>query len=143
MSKPIQIITLIIAAQLLASGQGSPPTSSSGMARLLVTHADVPTYPPLCRAAQIDGVVEVDVTVKEGTVTATEVKSGPKLLIAATTENIKTWRFDSQATGAFVVRFVYELKGAAINEIDNPTIELKLPGLVRITATPYHTTPTP
>src|SRR5258708_38420120 len=46
--------------------------------------------------ARIPGTVEVGVTVKDGHVVNTEVKSsppGPEILKRATIENIQTWRF--------------------------------------------------
>lgn len=109
---------------------------STGETLPTVAGATVPLYPPLARVARVYGTVEVLVTVSDGVVVNTEVKSGHKLLVQATTDNIKTWRFASGVNATFTTKFIYQLDAASPNPPGNPKIELELPSLVKITAVP-------
>ena len=69
----------------------------------------MPFYPPLARVARVNGTVEVLVTVSDGVVVNTEVKSGHKLLVQATTDNINSWRFAAGVNTTFTTKFIYQL----------------------------------
>jgi len=97
-----------------------------------VIHAVVPMYPQLARIARIFGTVEVQITVKDGEVVSTEVKSGNPILARATVENIQTWRFYHLVNGTFTSKFTYKLEEGV--DPQNPKVELELPFLVKITA---------
>jgi hypothetical protein len=101
-------------------------------------HGDVPLYPHDARLAHINGTVEVQVTVKDGHVADTSVKSEQPILARATVENIKTWVFQSNVNATFITKFVYEMEAedrAAVQQT-NPKIEMHLPAIVKITARP-------
>jgi Gram-negative bacterial TonB protein C-terminal len=101
-----------------------------------LVHADVPMYPLNARISHIIGTVQVQVTIKEGSVVDTTVKSGQPLLAKVTTDNIKSWRFESDVNETFTTKFIYEIEdvrtGPAHNT--NPTIEMHLPIFVKIKA---------
>lgn len=101
-------------------------------------HGDVPLYPYDARLAHIIGTVEVQVTVKEGHVIDTTVKSGQPILARATVENIKSWIFQSNINETFTTKFIYEMEaeGRASVQQTNPKIEMHLPVMVKITAKP-------
>jgi outer membrane biosynthesis protein TonB len=101
---------------------------------LRLEYAEVPMYPQLGRLARISGTVEVQVTVKDGEVVKTEVKSGPPVLTQATIKNILTWRFYHLVNGRFTTKFIYLLETNDLLDPQNPKVELQLPLLVRITA---------
>lgn len=105
-------------------------------ADLRLEHADVPMYPQLARTARIFGTVQVQITVKEGKVVKTEVKSGPPVLAPATVENIQTWRFYPLVNATFTTKFIYQLETKEALDPQNPKVELQLPLLVKITAVP-------
>lgn len=105
-------------------------------ADLRLEHADVPLYPQLARTARIFGTVQVQVTVREGKVVKTEVKSGPPILAPATVENIQTWRFYPLVNATFTANFIYKLEANEALDPQNPKVELQLPLLVKITAVP-------
>lgn len=112
-------------------------TPQAAQALPVVTHADIPTYPPIAKTARISGKVQVQVTVKDGTVTETKLLSSTTLLlVTATMDNIKTWRFAGTTSSTFSTTFVYEIEKGETSEPVNPTIELHLPTLVKITAKP-------
>jgi|SRR5579859_218094 len=99
-------------------------------------HADRPTYPPLARVARIFGTVEVQVTVKDGVVVNTEVKSSAhQTLVKAATENIKSWRFHPDVNTTFTTKFIYQLETKE-RLLADPRIESQLPFLVKITTVP-------
>jgi TonB family protein len=105
-------------------------------ADLRLEHADVPMYPQLARTARISGTVQVQVTVKDGKVVSTEVKSGPPMLAPATVENIQTWRFHPLVNATFTTKFIYQIETKEPLDPQNPRVELQLPLLVKITAVP-------
>jgi hypothetical protein len=59
----------------------------------IVFHADVPLYPQLAIQARVSGVVHLHVFVDNGVVTSAEPESIGQVqpLVAAATENVKTW----------------------------------------------------
>ena len=134
----------IIAAGHTAPRASEPQPSATAQkqqgqtpANLHLEHADVPMYPELALTARVFGTVQVLVTVKDGKVTDTQVRSGPPMLTTATVDNVKTWRFHSSVNTTFTARFVYQLEPASLDVPSNPKIELQLPSLVKITAVPY------
>lgn len=103
---------------------------------LRVEHAEVPMYPQLARTARIFGTVEVQVTVKEGNVTKTEVKSGQPVLAQAAVANIQSWRFYPLVNATFTTKFIYKLEENEPLDPQNSKVELQLPLLAKITAVP-------
>lgn len=103
---------------------------------LRLEHADVPMYPLLARTARISGTVMVEVTVKKGRVTKTEVKSGPPVLARAAVGNIESWRFHPLVNATFTTTFVYRLESSKSLDPQNSKVELELPLFAKITATP-------
>lgn len=103
-----------------------------------VEHADIPFYPNLARTARISGVVQVEITVIEGKVASTKVKSGPPILASATVENILTWRFFPLVNGIITTKFIYQLETTELLDPQNPRVELQLPFFVKITAVPVY-----
>jgi hypothetical protein len=103
-------------------------------------------YPPIAKAAHVTGKVVVRVTVKDGLIVQTEVLSKPavasggRLLESPTLENLKTWRFAADVSGAFTVTYTYEISGTETEEPTNAKVEM-LPSLdVKITARPVKPT---
>jgi outer membrane biosynthesis protein TonB len=129
--------TALIACTVAQTNGAPVPQEPSG--DLLVEHADPPTYPPLARTAHIVGALMVQVTVKEGKVVTTKVKSGPPMLAAATIKNIQSWRFYQPVNAAFITKFVYQIEEK--RPPDSPLeVELHLPFLVKITTPLAHQT---
>jgi hypothetical protein len=104
----------------------------------VVTHADVPRYPPIAITADIAGTVHLHVVVEDGAVFKVEANAPlpHQMLVNAATENVKTWQFGSGIRGSFDVTYEYDLSAA---RDDNPTrgnayIELRMPTSVKIIA---------
>jgi TonB family protein len=58
-----------------------------------MTEAATPAYPPIAKAAHVEGTVILLVTFKTtGEVETVDIASGPKLLERAATDYVKTWR---------------------------------------------------
>jgi TonB family protein len=107
----------------------------------VVSHADVPLYPQMARIAHITGTVQVEVTIKNGVMANTEVKSSaPPMLVNATLENLKTWKFTPDANATFRITYIYEVEKEGTASPGNPRIEMQLPNLIKITAQPPKTT---
>src|SRR5258708_34725412 len=80
--------------------------------------------------ARIPGTVEVGVTVKDGQVVNTEVKSsppGPEILKRATIENMQTWRFYKIETGTFTPTFIYKVETKHRRDQREPQRERRRP----------------
>ncbi len=108
----------------------------------LVTHADVPLYPALARAARLSGAVHVLVSVKNGLVASADTQSSAaQILVNAARENAKTWRFAPDANGTLKVTYIYELEKDEVIVPENPRVEMQLPSLVKITAKPAKAMP--
>ena len=99
----------------------------------MVAGASVPLYPPIARAARVEGVVRLLVSTDGQRVAATHVEDGHKLLAAAAEENVRTWSFSTHEATSFVVTYRYRLlRLGSHTGADNPTIVLKLPTEVEI-----------
>ena len=95
----------------------------------------------MARIAHITGTVQIEVTIKSGVMTSTEVKSpAPPILVNATLENIKTWKFASDANATFRITYIYEVEKEGTALSGNPRVEMQLPNLIKITAQPPKTT---
>ncbi|MEO7974167.1 MAG: energy transducer TonB, partial [Thermoanaerobaculia bacterium] len=96
--------------------------------------SSVPQYPETARKAGIEGVVVVEVEVKNGFVSRSTIQSGERLLAESVQENIATWRFAEAAEGAFSSVFIFELHPVATDSDKNPKQDLHLPRFARISA---------
>lgn len=108
----------------------------SKVAPLMVASAAVPLYPPLARAAHIQGVVHVKVTTDGHRVIETHVEDGHKLLAAAAEENARTWQFSTHEPITFTVTYHYKLVAKLKGNPNNPTVTLRLPTEVEVSTMP-------
>ena len=135
------ILCLLLAVPTLGQTNSSPLAATP-----ILQGADLPTYPPIARAAHIVGKVLLQGTVKNGVVVKTEVLSkadaskGEGYLESPSVENLKSWRFAPDVTGTFAVTYMYEISGTEAEDPTNASIEM-LPSLdVKITARPVKLT---
>ncbi len=135
----------VILLTVSASGQTAAPNTPASAVPIL-QGAALPMYPPIAKAAHVTGKVVVRVTVKDGLMVQTEVLSKPavgaggRLLESPTLENLKTWRFAADVTGAFTVTYTYEISGTETEKPTNAKVEM-LPSLdVKLTARPVKPT---
>jgi hypothetical protein len=135
-SRMFALLSLLCLGAAAQNKQQGSSTQSSMKDEPRLVHADVPMYPLNARISHISGTVEVQVTVKAGSVVDTTVKSGQPLLAKVTTDNIKSWSFESDVNETFTTKFIYQIEdvrtGRAHNT--NPTIEMHLPVFVKINA---------
>jgi TonB family protein len=103
-----------------------------------LVHGDLPVYPALAKSARISGTVHVRVTVENGEVVGYVQPSGHPMLVSATIDNIKSWKFDKTVRTTFATTFIYQLDGESeeTKESSNPKLDLELPSLAKITARP-------
>jgi TonB family protein len=72
----------------------SPAHGQEEVVRKIKSRVD-PVYPELARRMHISGTVKLQVVVaKDGTVKSTKVIGGPPLLIDATVDAVKRWKFE-------------------------------------------------
>jgi hypothetical protein len=136
-----------------------PPSEPVHYPKLI--RADVPLYPSLARTAHITGDIQILVTVENGSVTDTQVRSAEvkvtdpsnqavydvrarevasRQLSEPSLENLKTWRFEPEPTIRFAVTYVYRIEGETTSLPENPDVQLDLPRLIKVTARPFRPT---
>ena len=126
---------------LLATLVVVPHTSGQRNAAVrypFLVHGDLPLYPALAKSARISGTVQVRVTVENGEVVGYVQPSGHPMLVSATIDNIKSWKFDKTVRTTFATTFIYQLDGESeeTKEPSNPKLDLELPSMAKITARP-------
>jgi protein TonB len=76
-----------------------------------------PTYPPLARAARVQGTVKIQALIaRDGSIGNLQVLSGPPLLIAATMEAVKQWRYQPTLLNGEPVEVVTEIVTFALSQ---------------------------
>jgi TonB family protein len=137
---------VVLGLLLAVPAFGQTGSSGTVLAAPILQGAALPMYPPIARAAHITGQVIVRVTVKNGKVAKTDilsksgVASGQRYLETPTVENLKTWRFAADVTGAFTVTYTYEISGEPTDDPTNARVEM-LPSLeVKVTGRPLKPT---
>ena len=87
---------LIIAAVFASMASFSPTLSQDSFDNPSVVQAVPPSYPPIARAANVSGVVLVEVKVDAGgSVTAVRVLEGHKLLNSIAERSARKWKFNA------------------------------------------------
>lgn len=94
----------------------------------------VPLYPPLARAAKVQGVVHVKITTDGLRVVSAQAEEGPRLLVNAAEESARTWQFSKHEPMSFKVTYRYRLDADA--DPNNPTVTLRFPTEVDVTIAP-------
>src|SRR5690242_10965080 len=97
-----------------------------------VADAKMPLYPPLARAARVQGVVRVRVTTDGHRVLSAAAESGPKILAAAAEDSAHSWQFAAHEPTSFLVTFTYKLVNSLKSGPENPTVVLRLPTEVEV-----------
>ena len=83
-----------LALTLIIPALSSPAHGQEEVVRKIKSRVD-PVYPELARRMHISGTVKLQVVVaKDGTVKSTKVIGGPPLLIDATVDAVKRWKFE-------------------------------------------------
>ena len=101
-------------------------------------HLAPPQFPQPARALEIEGVVLVRVEVLAGKVVRTDVLFGDPVLVDEAVANLLTWSFSEDVNTSFTSRFEYRLERRALNEDENPKIELHLPENIRVIGVLQH-----
>lgn len=107
-----------------------------GGALPVVVVTGVPQYPPLAKAARVEGIVHVKVTTDGHRVVSASAEDGPKLLRTQAEENARTWEFASHTPMTFTVKYQYKLTEASQNNPYGGTVILRLPSDVEVIAVP-------
>jgi hypothetical protein len=98
-----------------------------------VTKAEIPLYPPLARAALVQGIVVAEVTTSGEAFGAIKIVSGHPLLSAAVTENLRTWALVNSPTMTFSLTYRYKIADSCKGK---PSVVMELPTKVSICSPP-------
>lgn len=123
---------LLNAAFALLIGLHVGAAQSRNVTLPTVADAKVPLYPPLARAARIQGAVQVRVTTDGHRVVSAAAESRPKILAAAAEDSTRSWQFATHEPTSFVVTFTYRLVDSLKSGPENPTVVLRLPTEVEV-----------
>jgi TonB-like protein len=132
MTRNLPRLAFIVAVVWTAVGMAQ----NSKVALPMVAGASVPLYPPLARAANVQGVVHVKITTDGHSVSAAHAEDGHKLLAVAAEENARTWQFATHEPTTFTVTYHYRLDAKLKGNPNNPTVILRLPTEVEISIVP-------
>jgi len=129
----------IIFTSLLVTIPVRAQTPNSKVALPMLASASVPLYPPLARAANVEGVVHVSVTTDGQRVTSAHAQDGPKLLATSAEDNVRTWQFAVHEPTTFTVTYRYTLQTKWKSDPNNPVVVMHFPNEVQISAVRFHT----
>jgi hypothetical protein len=107
----IALLLCSVAVSPLRGGQDNPPGEKaiSDKALKLVDYEDL-TYPPVGRTAHVEGVVVIRAKLNDqGKVTDAVAISGNEVLIPASIENAKRWRFQPNSERAAIIVYNFRL----------------------------------
>jgi hypothetical protein len=121
-------ITVVLNAQssTVASGQSLP----------YVSNMAVPFYPPIARAANMQGIVHIRVTIDGNRVVTTHVEDGPRLLADGAEKNVKTWEFAEHSGMTFTVTYRFSLTKNSSQGFIRETVILRLPTEIEVLSPP-------
>jgi hypothetical protein len=130
------LLAITFLCHLLLADISIATAQASKISLPMIAGAAVPLYPPLARAAHIEGIVHVRITTDGHRVIDAHVEDGNKLLAAAAEENVRTWQFATHQQTTFIVTYRYKLDAGLKGSPNNPTVTLRLPTEVEVSTTP-------
>ncbi len=114
---------LVLACGLLSAQSAQPPEP-------ILKSAGQPTYPPLARAAHIEGEVRLEFVLnRDGDPSSVTVVSGHPMLVPATVATVKTWKFEFpenafQEGQKYETTFAYKLSKKEIEQENQPKVSV-------------------
>ncbi|SRR6266849_5733375 len=119
------MLEIIYNVILLLVSQASQP--------IIVNYLESITYPAVARDAQIQGTVEIDVSVSSrGDVISASANSGNPVLKRAAEENIRRWRFAPGDQRAFSIVYEFSLEEPRTPYRSETKNYYELPSRVRV-----------
>ncbi len=116
------LAALVLACGFL-SAQSAPPEP-------ILKSAGQPTYPPLARAAHIEGEVRLEFVLnRDGDPSSVTVISGHPMLVPATVATVKTWKFEFPENAfeegrKYETTFAYKLAKKEIEQENQPKVNV-------------------
>jgi hypothetical protein len=132
----ILIVGTLLSVLLIA--QVPSPTSPDDP-YIVVTRAEVPSYPAVAEGLGLEGSVVLDVSIKDSYVVDITVVSSPSHWLSdPTVANVSEWRVRSypNAEATFRTTFVYRLDQEETLVPENPEVRLRLPTFVEVVQRP-------
>jgi TonB family protein len=91
-------LVLLLGVSAAVPRKASPQEASSDAAKRKVRTKVAPDYPPLARQMNVTGKVKIEATIAaDGHVSNTKVVGGSPLLVNASLDALKKWRFEPSA----------------------------------------------
>ncbi len=121
------VSVLVVVASLGSGAQGARQEENTILDGdvTLVNFEDL-DYPQLARAVRVQGVVVVRVHLgPEGDVLSAFALSGPRLLTAAATENVKKWRFKAVRQRTAIVVYDFNIGSGTCHDRSRSLFQLR------------------
>jgi TonB family protein len=119
------MLRILLAIVLFLTADSNPP--------LVVTYLESISYPAVARDAQIQGIVDVELTISpEGTVVSSIATSGHPALKAAAEENARRWKFAASGEKKISIRYEFLLEEPKARGRDDTRNYYQLPTRVRV-----------
>jgi hypothetical protein len=126
--------TLLIALGSLTAVSRAGTGQGNSQVLPTIAAAEVPLYPPLARAAKVEGIVHVKVETDGASVIGSHAEDGHRLLATAAEANARTWKFTKHEPSTFTVTYRYKIDGGV--DPNNPVVKLQFPTEVQVTTAP-------
>lgn len=117
------LLVVVLACKLLSAQSAQPPEP-------ILKSVGQPKYPPLARAAHIEGEVRLEFVLNhDGDPSSVTVISGHPMLVPATVATVKTWKFEFpenafQEGRKYETTFAYKLAKKEIEQENQPKVNV-------------------
>jgi hypothetical protein len=126
----LSAVLIVLCTPVICSGADQETSRDSPV----VTDGRLPTYPVRARMHHFESVVRLEVSMEGDKITKVTLLEGQLVLGTTAIENVKTWRFRWHTPTTFETIYRYKLLPESACDVDNPTIVLRLPVEVEVTA---------
>lgn len=123
---------LLVAAMLISVAISTVLAQETKSTLPRVASAAIPFYPPVARAANVQGIIHVRVSTDGHHTVTAKAQDGPKLLAIAAEENARTWSFAIHEPTTFTITYRYTLVPKMKGDPENPEIVMRLPSEIEV-----------
>ena|ERR1700730_7332918 len=135
-NSPSRFLLAALLVALVSVACSTIVAQESKVALPRVAGAAVPLYPPLARAANVQGVIHVKITTDGHRTVNALAEDGPQLLAVSAEENARTWVFAVHEPTTFTVTYQYKLVLGMKGNADNPEVVMRLPTRIEVRTLP-------
>ena len=129
----LAVLAVVLVQEAPVAVRVQVPARAASSELPVVIAGEMPLYPPVARAAKIEGTVTLAVTTDGQRVASVDEISGPPILSRASRDNVVTWEFAPHPPQRFVTTFTYKRLDPPVCGVGNSSIVADLPSRVAVT----------